>query len=67
MHPDQIYELRRLHHQDLRTTVEQARVASMLGQANTWAHGWLITQLRCMGKRHTHATPPHSPTAKHSC
>jgi hypothetical protein len=49
MHPDQIYELRQLRHNDLRVEAEQVRTRRELASGRaTRSRSWLVTWLRCL-------------------
>jgi len=49
MHPDQMYELRQLRHNDLRVEAEQVRAQRELaGGHASRSRGWLVPWLRCL-------------------
>jgi len=52
MTPDQMYELRRLQHDDLRAEAERARaIREMTGNQRTSGRAWLATWLRRLSTR----------------
>jgi hypothetical protein len=55
MHPDQLYQLRQLQHQDYRTAAEQARVRrTILDTRMASGCAWLMTRLHSTRKRQIH-------------
>ncbi len=54
MHPDQMYELRQLRHQDLRAEAKRARaIQELAGNRASWGRAWLATWLRRLSTRWT--------------
>lgn len=57
MHPDQLYSLRQLRHQDLLAEAEQAQVSrELVGRRMAWGRTWLALWLQRPGVRQTCGT-----------